>query len=208
MNIIKMDKSFVSSALKIFVLSSFVIVGVHAFFEGYGFHSEYSISRYVGLDYWSWIAFAVCNIVNGELVFRYLAGVRKQWGMSNRWWFCSLWMLLMLICLSICPVGLFDETWGEWGVVSTIHRITSWTMFLLAVLTVIETFIKFRNSKVIRNFGLILVGYGILCGAPILFGVNIVENLALFIEWGFLVAYMAFLLCIPYFETGNKTLDD
>ena len=36
MNIIKMDKSFVSSALKIFVLSSFVIVGVHAFFEGYG----------------------------------------------------------------------------------------------------------------------------------------------------------------------------
>ena len=206
MNNIKINKRYVKSGIKIFVLSVLVIVWVHSAFEGHGFHMEYSISRYVGLDYWSWIAFATCNVVTCELVFRYLAGIKNEWGMSLGWWISSLWMLMMLLGLSFFPIGLFDETWGDYGTVSQIHRVTAWTMFALAVITTAITMTKFKQEKALCRFGVFIVIYGIISGMSLIFELPFAESIYLLVEWGFIVMYLVFLLLIPYLNPENKAL--
>jgi|GEM_PF-4457447 len=205
MNKMKMNKRYVKSALKIFVLSVMVIVVVHSVFEGHGLHLEYTLSRYVGLDYWSWIAFATCNVVVCELAFKYLAGVKNEWGMSLGWWISALWMLMMLLGLSFFPIGLFDEAWGDYGTISQIHRVTAWLMFALAVVTIVITLTKFKEEKMLCNFGFFMVIYGILLGGSIFLGIELIENLSLLVEWGFIVMYLAFLFYIPDFEPEKES---
>ena len=203
-----MNKKFVQSAFLVFITSVIVIVLAHTFVDGFGFHLNYTISRYVGLTQWSATAFLICNVVVGILLFQYLKQIRDAWGMPKRWWYASTLMLLMLVVLSIFPVGLYDEVWGEFGMVSTIHRVSSATMFLLAIVTGLETTIKFRKSRFVKDFGAFFVVYGVAVATLFAADSPVFWNAALIEETMFLVLYLILIMGIPKFEVGNKKLDD
>lgn len=91
------------------------------------FHAEYSISRYMGREAWSAVVFALCNFVVVWCLGRY---VREAWKAYGKVWLVL--MIVVMACfagLSLCPIGLFDETYGDYGVVSVLHQIFSRGMF-------------------------------------------------------------------------------
>lgn len=201
-------KSGVRIAFLVFMIVTFVIVFSHSFLEGFGLHFEYTISRYVGLTYWSAILFLICNLNLGGLIFRFLREIMAKWKMSKVWWICAVFMILMLILLSCCPVGLFDENWGDFGVVSLIHRFSSKAMFVAALFTAFETIVKFRKSRTVKIAGILFIFYGLFCVGSVLSDFSVFNQYILFFEWGFLVFYLVFLLMIPEFSKKNKELDD
>ena len=202
----KWERRWAIWAYLIFMCSVATVVLAHTFIDGYGFHIDYSISRYVGLTPWSAIFFFVCNCVVGVLLYRYLQKVQKTWKMSFAWWFCVILMLLMLIGLSMFPIGLFDEVWGNYGWVSWVHEICSKTMFLVAVLAGMETLIKFRNDLFTRIFGLLFEVYGFFCVFMTLFNVPFFNDYVLVFEWLFLAMHMTLLVSIPKFSRANMEL--
>lgn len=195
-------------AFVIFMIVISTIVGVHSFVEGYGLHFSYSISRYIGLTYWSAGLFFGTSLLLFFLVYRFLKQTAKDWKMTRVWWLSSVFMVLMLVMLAACPVGLFDKTWGNFGIISILHQFSSRAMFLMAVLTGIETMVKFRKAKFIRFFAPFFVIYGAVFATLATVGNWFVMDNMLFFEWGFLIFYLVMMLGIPSFVKGNKQLDD
>lgn len=102
-----------------------------------GFHTEYSISRYVGREAWSAVIFALGNLVIAWQIYRY---VRLAWEDYGKvWLMLARLMLVGFVGLSFCPLGLFDEVYGNYGAVSVMHQIFSRGMF---VMMAAMTFVK------------------------------------------------------------------
>lgn len=192
----------------LFMVVVSIIVFTHAFVEGYGLHFSYSISRYIGLTPWSAILFFLNSLVIAFFMYKYLRKTMLEWNMTRLWWLCSVLMLVMLVMLAACPVGLFDARWGDFGIISILHQFSSRCMFLLAVLTGIETMIKFRKAKFIRFFSLFFVLYGAIFAILTTVGNWFVLDNMLFFEWAFLAFYLIMMIGIPGFNIGNKHLDE
>lgn len=76
----------------------------------YGFHIDYTISRYVGLETWSAIVFGLGNVMVAYLSFRFLMWIQVR-GKVPKWLMLILAGIFVvgLLGLSACPMGYFDE---------------------------------------------------------------------------------------------------
>ena len=128
-----------------------VIVLSHSFLEGYGFHLDYTISRYLGMTFWSAILFLVTSIISSIILFKFILKFKKEHKMNSLWFVFAVLMLIGLLGLSFCPIGLFDEVYGEFGIVSLCHRFFSITMFSSSIAFSGLSFLKFKEKTTRLN---------------------------------------------------------
>ncbi|MBO7664641.1 hypothetical protein J6S46_02170 [Candidatus Saccharibacteria bacterium] len=121
----KMNKKLIHAATGVFLATEVLIIVLYTFAFGRGFNLNWSISRYMGTDYWSAILFALSNFLVVFLVLKYLLQVRKVHKLSLFWLVLVIAMVVAYVGLSICPIGLFDPSWGHFGIVSTLHHTVS-----------------------------------------------------------------------------------
>lgn len=157
-----------------------------------GFHMEYSISRYVGREWWSATVFALGNFVIVWEVYRYTRVVWKEYG---KVWLAL--MVVMLVCyvgLSLCPLGLFDSSIESLGAVSVLHQIFARGMFMtMAVIGFVKGVKLFgRDSKVAR-WCLLYVALAIVLGV-MSFTTQIFWDLNFVIETAYIYLFMIMLM--------------
>lgn len=123
------NSKLIARALAIFLTTAFVAIIINSFGLGYGFHLNYSISKYVGLEAWSVIMFALGNCFVVAYFGKYLWKLGEAWKMPKLFYALIIVMVVGLVALSVFPVGYFD-TDGHKSIVSFLHEISSRTMFL------------------------------------------------------------------------------
>lgn len=189
------SKAPIKIGVIIFVFVVLCIVFGNSFLFGHGFHIEYSISRYIGLELWSAIFFFLNSLFLVNLLLIFYKKIKTTFKMPKLWQICFIIMIITFIGLSCCPVGFFDETWGDFGVVSHLHRFFSFSMFLISILVSIINFFKFqgRKSKIITlSFAI----YGTLFAISYAVNNSFVLNGFLFFETLFLLWFLTSLLVI------------
>lgn len=183
--------------LIIFVLSVSIIVFSHSFLEGYGLHLEYSISRYIGLELWSVIFFAICSLINIFFLLRFYFRFKKTYKISLPWHIAFFIMLIGYLVLSFCPVGFFDEVWGIYGTVSKLHRTFAGVMFVSAVVVMFFTAKKFKNNKKLILAASIFVAFGSLYCIFFKLKITWFMNVFLVPEALFLLSFVLIFLGLP-----------
>ncbi|MBR2588793.1 hypothetical protein IKE84_00380 [Candidatus Saccharibacteria bacterium] len=176
----------------VFAFSQVVILGYYWIFENYAGNLALTISEYVGLELWSSVFFAICNIFIILLMFRYYLSMRKR--MSTAWFILSIIQVVGFIGLSICPHNAFLS--GEAReIVSQIHILMAKIMFLAMFGMMFERLriSKFKNTAVTRVC-LAFLAYGIayiICYAS---NWNIFWNSVLIWESGYIYAFIGALI--------------
>ena len=192
-----MQRARVKIALATYIAVALIIVLGNSFISNAGFHTEYTISRYIGLSAWSAIFFALsCFFIFNHLL-RFLNSVKKTHQMNFLWWILSLIVIIALICVGLFPVGYFDETFGEFGTVSILHRTSAFIMFCTTIPLVLLTALKFRRIKLLFISCLVFVVYGLAFVVAYTTNFAPFMSLILFFEAFFLAFFLAILLQIP-----------
>ena len=120
-------------ALMIFLATATLAVVLNSTVGGYGWHLNWSISRYVGLELWSVMLFAIGNCFVAALMGSYLWRLGERWKMSKIYFVLVLVMAAALLWLSFCPIGFCDV--GDMrSTVSLMHEFSSRTMFITMML--------------------------------------------------------------------------
>lgn len=127
------SKWLVVGAMGSFLGTAFLIIALNSTVGRYGFHADYTISRYVGLEHWSAIVFFLSNIFVTILIGRYLFLLGAAWKMPKLFYVLTVIMAVMLVGLSAFPIGLFDVN-GTTSIISWAHQITSRGMFITMLL--------------------------------------------------------------------------
>ena len=155
------SKAHVKISLFTYILITFIIVGGHSFLENYGFHLDYTISRYIGLNTWSATLFLATSIFIFVNIMKHLKCLKDTFNMSNFWWIIAIITMVSLLGVGFCPIGYFDKIYGDFGPVSIVHRITSSMMFCFSILLVFMMTLKFRAEKPFFFASLLYVIYGL-----------------------------------------------
>lgn len=189
MSELRVQKKLIVIAAAIFgVTSGAAIVGNSLM--GHGWHPNYSISKYVGLETWSAVLFALGNFVVAGLLGRYLFQVGRVWQMS-RWYF---WVIVVLVAalvgLSVWPCGYFDQH-GVKSLVTVLHEISSRTMFVGMVVVALALMSRQEMWRVTKVGAGMFVLYGLVCCLGYLTKGSWFVGPMLFFEgayiWGFMV---------------------
>ncbi len=182
------------NALSIFVTTTLIAVVANSL-NGYGFHLNYSISRYVGLEMWSSIMFGVGNFFVAYFMLKFLWTAGRRWRMGWYYFVVVIVMLLALLGLSVCPIGRFDRIYdGEPGPVSLIHEFCSRTMFLLMLVISWMALLCQRTGKRTRIACGVFIVIGTIYGVGYLLDRAWLKNNLLIFESMYLVGFMA--LCL------------
>ena len=192
-----MNKKLVQLPMFVFTSVVVVVVFLQSVAFGMGFHTDWTISRYMGSSKWSAILFALCNIGIALSVLKYLYNVKREHNLSWFWFLIVIVMILSFMLLSFCPVGLFDEQWGQFGVVSYIHRYSSYTLFVSMILITISTLVEIRRGLAINIFGLFAVVLACISVYCFLTGFDIFNGYVLFFEYAYIMVNLIFYLLIP-----------
>lgn len=161
--ITKAQKKWMLLAIGIFLTTSLLVIIVNSLRQGW--HIEYSISRYVGLETWSAVVFALGNIAVAGLFGKYLYAVGEAWQMPK--WFYVLVVITAaaLLGLSACPIGYFDPAGVAFGTSapSLVHKICSRLMFACMLLMAFVWQWQNEIQNKIRLWCAIFVVYGLVC---------------------------------------------
>ena len=188
-------KTHVKVSLITYILITIIIVGGHSIFASRGFHLDYTISRYIGLSAWSALLFLATSIFIFINVIKYLKYLKVAENLSTFWWIIAMITMVSLIGVGLCPLGYFDQTYGEFGAVSIMHRISSATMFCFSILLILLTIIKIHQEKRFLIACLLYIIYG--CFFVICYSLNLqffMENIFIF-EATILASFYIVLLC-------------
>lgn len=156
-------KKWMLMAIGIFLTTSLLAVTINSL--SYGWHSGYSISRYVGLETWSAVVFALGNVAVAGLFCRYLYAVGEAWRMPKWFYVLVVIMAVALLGLSVCPIGYFDPVGADFGTSapSHIHKLCSRLMFAcMLVMAFVWQWSKVVHMKT-RRWCAAFVAYGIFC---------------------------------------------
>lgn len=155
------QKGLMLAALGIFLVEVVGIVEVNSLM-GHGVHFEWTISRYVGLETWSAVVFAILNLVVMLAMLYYLYGVGESWRMERGFYVLVVTIVLALVGLSACPLGYFDVA-GSVSLISRVHEFCSRLMFMMMLVLALIVVTCSRASKTTRILVGIFVGYGLVC---------------------------------------------
>lgn len=194
-----MNKKFIRTAIFIFVAVVAIITIMHSFVlsEADGFHVNWSISRYMGKDYWSAIVFCLANVVVAAMTLKYLFSVKREYKMSPIYSILIVIMAVLFAALSIFPVGLFDDTWGNFGVVSEIHRRSSYTLFLFLIFIALDLMIEIRRGLGMHLFGAVAVAVSLFCVISFLAGWDFFSDYMYIFESSYVVLNLVLYSLIP-----------
>ena len=193
----KLNKKLIHIATGVFLVTEVLVVALYVFVFGRGFNLNWSISRYMGTDYWSAILFALSNFIVVFLVLKYLLQVRKVHKLSAFWLVLVIAMVVAYVGLSICPIGLFDPYWGHFGVVSTIHHTCAQTLFAIMAMVALGTMLVIKKGKLFIAFGVALIVY--MIGSTYCYKASVgffIDNVLIF-ESAYILANLIFYSLIP-----------
>ena len=193
----KMNKKLIHAATGVFLATEVLVIVLYTFAFGRGFNLNWSISRYMGTDYWSAILFALSNFLVVFLVLKYLLQVRKVHKLSLFWLVLVIAMVVAYVGLSICPIGLFDPSWGHFGIVSTLHHTFSQTLFAIMAMVALGTMLVIKRGKIFIAFGIALIVY--MVGSTYCYKASIgffIDNVLIF-ESAYILANLVFYSLIP-----------
>lgn len=157
------QKGQMMGALGLFLVEVVAIIAISSL--KYGLHLEWTISRYVGLETWSALLFALGNLGVAFLMLRYLYGIGERFEMGRGFYILVVVVVIALVGLSVCPLGYFDITRpiALSNAVSRIHEICSRTMFAVMVfLAVMMVFCRCATERTKIMAGVFIV-YGVVC---------------------------------------------
>lgn len=192
-----MNKKMMLLAFAIFVATSGLAVIVNSLL-GIGLRFDYTISRYVGLETWSAVVFALGNFVVAGAILYYLYEVIQVWKMPRVAYWCVVVMLVGLIGLSVCPIGYFDPVGAKYGTsaISLIHGLCSRTMFMTMMVMMLLVVLNVMASKMTRVLGVVFIIYGLMCLCGHLLRVGWFVNTVLVFESLYIMGFMV--LCFGF----------
>lgn len=190
-------------ALAVFVATAGLAVILNSTLCGYGFHLEYSISRYVGLETWSAILFALGNLVVAGCLLSYLYYLAEIWQLPRWFNWLVVVMAVTLIMLSVCPVGYFDPAPGMKSMPTWAHEMSSRTMFLAMLLAAVTLMLCGRAQAGTRRRALIFATFGVVYICAYIAKMGWLRDLLLVFESLYLLWFMA--LCLTSRSKGQKS---
>ncbi len=188
--ITKAQKKWMLGAIGVFLVTSLLAIIVNSL--SHGWHFGYSISRYVGLETWSAVVFALGNIVVAGLFGRYLYVVGKAWRMPKWFYILVIVVIVALLGLSACPIGYFDLPGTEYGSSwsSQIHQVCSRLMFacMLAMAFAWQWCSAAKDSS--RRWCAVFVVYGVFCAVAYLLKLDWFFRATLVFESTYILGFM------------------
>ena len=196
-------KSEFFRAFVLFNFSVIVILISNAIVMGVGLRTDFTISRYVGLNLVTAVGFLISNVFVARYMYLGFRELKKKLRLSDVWMIIGMIMLAMLILLSACPSGYFDKFMptGERSVVSEIHLLAAKGMFVLAIVSQVEVLVKLWKNRKMRGIILGFIVYGVTYVILYLTGSEILKKFALILEWGFLEYYI-----LVFVEMGREKI--
>ena len=189
----------------IFAFSQVIILGYYWLFGGYLGDLTLTISRYVGLELWSSILFAGCNILIAVLLFRYFWSVRKVF--SPLWFILSLIEVVGFVGLSFFPhVNFVSPETKEFFV--NIHIGFARTMFVAMFLMGLERLriAKLKDSMATKATLAFLL-YGVIYITGYSAKWDMMWNTMLIWETGYIYVFMAMLILTRKNRRIKKSID-
>lgn len=185
-----------AGAIGIFLFTALMGIILNSTVMGYGFHAEYSISRYVGLETWSAILFGLGNVVTMVLLLYYLYEMGENLKMPRIYFWLVVLMAAGLIGLLSCPVGYFDLPGAPYAssAPSKVHEIGSRLMFLAMLVSEMIVLSSGLIDKRTRIFSVVFVIYGLICVFGYLTKATWFLNALVFFEMMYLLSFMVICL--------------
>ncbi len=187
-------------AMAVFLGETVVIVAVNSFVLGYGFHLDYSISKYVGLETWSSLMFAALNglVVYGMGAF--LLALGESWKMKSWYFWVIVFMTVGLVGLSVFPCEYFESR-GLGTTITVMHQLTSQMMFFNMLVIAIAMGIRSQVGTGMRFWCAMFVVYGAMCVIGFLGEKGWFMSRVLIFETLYLFSFM--LLCMEILKRGG-----
>ncbi|MBQ7040668.1 hypothetical protein IJN73_01195 [Candidatus Saccharibacteria bacterium] len=196
----------------IFTLSQIIVLSYYWLNKGYAGDFSLTVSRYVGLELWTSILFAVFNLAIIVIMFRYYLSLRKS--RSLLWFIFGCVQVAGFLLLSIFPHNAFIEDPTAREIVSTIHEYSARAMFIAMFGMTLETLrlsypshLKFlRNLPLLRapkNLSFpkitapvcyLFLLYGIVYGISYTTRWRPIWDYVYILETGYIYAFIVFLL--------------
>ncbi len=203
----KLDKERVLMrvAFVVFLLEVCIAVVGNTLF-GHGWHINYSISRYVGLETWSALVFALGNFVVAIAMLYYLYGVGENLGVKRGFFWIIVMIVIGLIGLSMCPSGYFDPSGmdGRVSSISLLHLIFARMMFAMMLIIVAWVLFCERATLATRLTAAMFVAYGTIYVSGYLLGARWIKNYGFLYESIYLVGFMLWCLGCRVIKEGRE----
>ena len=176
----------------IFGLSQVVILGYYWIFKGYAGNLSLTISKYVGLELWSSVFFAVCNLLIVILMLRYYLATWKK--LSVIWLILSLIQVIGFVGLSLCPHNAFMGD-GIRETINAVHIFMARMMFLAMFGMMLERLrLNGLRNSISTKACLAFLGYSLIYIISYASGWSILWNMVLIWESGYIYAFMGVLV--------------
>ena len=179
----------------VFAFSQVIILGYNWIFGGYFGNISLTVSKYVGLDVWSSVLFAICNFVIGFLMVRYYLYAYK--GLSKLWLVLGFIQLFGFIGLSIFPHTAFLVGDIEEFVVNLhimLARIMFFAMFGMALERLRIACNRDNRNKFAAKICLAFLVYGIIYVFGYFIKDSFLWHIMLLWETGYIYAFMGMLI--------------
>ena len=188
----------IAFAPAIFAFSQIIILGYYWFFDGYFGDLTLTISRYVGLELWSSVLFAICNIIISVFMMRYYLATWKK--LSTFWLICGIVQLIGFIGLSLVPHIAFVS--GEAGETMVLwHNILARVMFFAMFGMAIERLrlatkdkITSKTRLMATNTCIFFLMYGLTYAVSYTLNLDVLFSGILIWETGYIYAFMGMLI--------------
>ena len=195
-------KRWMLVGLGVFLMMAALAVIVNSLGLGYGFNAAWSISRYVGMESWSVIAFALGNFFATWATARYMWALGRRWKMPRVYYYFAFLTGVGLVLLSVWPIGYFDTAAGK-SVVSYGHELASRMMFLMMLLVTLMIVIKSWRMRKVGARGVVwsqlvavlYILYGVVCIIGRVTKASWFAPYLLFYEGLYIAAFVVMLAC-------------
>ncbi len=159
------QRRLMAGAIVTFLTIVVSVIVLNSTWMGHGFHLEYSISRYMGLETWSAVLFGVGSVLALILMLYYLYEMGESLKMPRVYFWLVILMAVGLVGLLACPVGYFDLPGTAYGssAPSRIHEICSRMMFMAMLLAEVMVATIGLADRRTRVMSAAFVMYGLLC---------------------------------------------
>ncbi len=156
------NSGLIAAALAVFLVTSFAAIIVNSTLLGHGFHLEYSISKYVGLETWSAVLFTIGNLFVAAFFGKYLWKLGEAWDMPRLFYYLIVVMVAGLLMLSFCPSGYCDFD-GKKNLITWLHEVSSRMMFIAMMSEAALIACWKKASRLAHALCVAYVVYAIIC---------------------------------------------
>ena len=205
----------------LFALSQIIILGFQWLIKDRAGDLTLTVSRYVGLELWTSILFAIFNFVIIVIMFRYYLSLWKS--RSLLWLILGIFQVIGFAILSLSPQNAFlDEPYLT--ITSHIHDVGSHMMFIAMFAMAFETlrlcypnhlkFLqKFRLFKcpkkvsfpsITPKISVFFILYGFFYLYVYITRWDVIWSRVLILETGYIYAFMAFLILTRKITPSDK----